>query len=127
VIKDSLTKKILIVEDDPPLLSSLKEKFESEGFDIFVAKDGQEGLAIVKKIKPDLVLIDILLPKMDGITMAQEITKLNLGTLMIFLTNLNDSEHISKAISINVADYLVKSDWNINDIVKRVKEKLGAR
>jgi len=126
-MKNSLVKKILVVEDDPPLLSSLKSKFESEGFDVFIAKDGEEGLAIVKKTKPDLVLIDILLPKMDGISLSKEIIKLNLGTLMIFLTNLDDSEHISRAISADVTDYLVKSDWNIDDIVKRVKEKLNVK
>jgi len=117
-------KKILIVEDDLPLLSSLKDKFESEGFNVFTATDGIMGLEMTKKEKPDLVLIDIFLPKLDGISMAKEIHKLKLGTLIIFLTNLNDIGHISKAISVDVADYLVKADWDIDQVVARVKQKL---
>jgi len=120
-----LSKKILIVEDESPLLSSLKDRFESEGFDVLTASDGMTGLQITKKEKPDLVLIDILLPKLNGISMAKEINKLKLGTHMMFLTNLSDSKHISEALTTDVTDYLVKSDWNINDLVVRVKQKLG--
>jgi len=126
-MKNKISKKILIVEDDVTLSDSLKDKFESEKFDVLVAQNGEEGLEIVKKEKPDLVLIDILLPKMDGISMAKEIHELNIGTLMMFLTNLNDANHISEAVSVDVTDYLVKSDWNINDIVTRVKQKLGVK
>ena len=121
------SKKILIVEDDLSILSSLVDKFEDEGFNVFKAQDGEHGLEAVKKEKPDLVLIDIMLPKMDGIAMAKEIKKLGFGTLMMFLTNLSDSEHISKAMEINITDYLVKTDWNINDVVGRVKQKLGLK
>jgi DNA-binding response OmpR family regulator len=123
--KDLPDKKILIVEDDPVLSASLREEFESEGFNVLIASDGAEGLEIVKKEKPDLVLIDILLPKLDGISMAKEINKLRLGTSMIFLSNLSDAEHVSEAIAVGMADYLVKSDWKIADIVSRVKQKLG--
>jgi len=120
-------KKILIVEDDTPLLYSLRDKFESEGFTVLTAVDGTEGLEVVKREKPDLVLIDILLPKLDGISMAKEINKLNLGTAMIFLTNLSDAEHISEAVTTGTVDYLVKSDWNINDVVGKVRQKLGLK
>lgn len=126
MMKNHSKKKILIVEDEVPLLSSLREKLSGEGFNVFTAKDGEEGLEIAKKEKPDLILIDILLPKKDGITMAKEINRLRLGTLMIFLTNLSDSKHISEAIEVETetVDYLVKSDWNINDVVLRVKQRL---
>jgi len=120
-------KKIVIVEDDLALLRALKDKFESEGFKVLTAADGEKGLGMVKKEKPDLVLIDILLPKMDGITMAKEINKLELGTLMMFLTNLSDPEKISEAMATDITDYLVKSDWNIDEVVGRVKQKLGVK
>jgi len=123
----SSPKKILIVEDELPLLDSLKDEFESQGFKVLTAQDGQEGLETVERERPDLVLIDILLPKLDGISMAREINKLNFGTAMIFLTNLSDAEHISDAVAVGMVDYLVKSDWNINDVVKRAKEKLGLK
>jgi len=124
---NSLTKKILIVEDDAPLLDSLRDKFESEGFIIVTATDGQAGIEAVKKERPDLVLIDILLPKLDGISMAKEISKLDLGTAMIFLTNLSDAEHISEAVAVGTVDYLVKSDWSINDVVDKVRKKLNLK
>ena len=117
--------KILIVEDDLPLQSALQEAFTNEGFLVLAAGDGQEGLEITKREKPDLVLVDILLPKMDGITMAREIKKLGLGTLMIFLTNVSDVEHIADASEAAYADYLVKSNWSIKDIIGKVKGKLG--
>jgi len=119
-----LSKIILIVEDDPSLLLSLKSKFEKEGFKVLTATNGKDGLKIAKSEKIDLILIDILLPEMDGISMAKEINKLKLGLPMIFLTNLSDIEHISKAITENTTDYLVKADWNINDVVDRVRERL---
>ena len=124
---DTLNKKILIVEDDPPLLESLKDEFQSEGFNVLTALDGEKGLEVVKTEKPDLVLIDILLPKSDGITMAKKINNLGIGTAMMFLTNLNDQDHISEAMSINITDYLVKSEWNIHDVVGRAKQKLGLK
>ena len=120
-----INKKILIVEDDLPLQSALQEAFTNEGFLVLAAGDGQEGLEITKREKPDLVLVDILLPKMDGITMAREIKKLGLGTLMIFLTNVSDVEHIADASEAAYADYLVKSNWSIKDIIGKVKGKLG--
>lgn len=119
------SKKILIVEDDKQLQMALKEKFETEHFNVIIASDGQEGLELTKKESPDLVLIDILLPKINGIAMAREIKKLGLDTVMIFLTNLSDMEHVAEASDAAFSDYLVKSDWDIDDIVKKVKERLN--
>lgn len=119
------TKKILIVEDDIKLQEALRETFINEGLEVAVASDGQQGLEAVKSQTPDLVLIDILMPKMDGISMAREMKKLEPVPMMIFLTNLSDIEHISEASETAYADYIVKSEWSIADIVKRVKERLG--
>src|SRR5438046_1167111 len=107
------SKKILIVEDDKQLQSALKDKFETEEFNVLVASDGQEGLMVAEKENPDLILIDILLPKINGIVMAEEIKKLGLNSMMIFLTNLSDIQHIADAseASAGNVDYLIKSDW----------------
>jgi len=123
-----LDKKILIVEDEKPLLSSLRERFESEGFKVFVAEDGEAGFEAAKKEIPDIILIDILLPKVDGIAMARMIKGAGVKALMIFLTNLGDAEHVVEAFGASSeSDYLVKSDWNINDVVARVKERLNLK
>lgn len=117
-------KKILVVEDELPLQMALKDELEGEGFLVLIASNGEDGLEIAKKEKPDLALVDILLPKMNGIDMAREIKKLNLSTIMIFLTNFSDVGHIASASEVVYADYLIKSDWSISDIIKRVKDKL---
>src|SRR3989344_4808577 len=121
------SKKILIVEDDRQLQTALKDKLESENFNVSTASDGQEGLEAAKKENPDLILIDILLPKINGISMAKEIKKLNLDIKMIFLTNLSDMQHVADASDVAFSDYLVKSDWDIDDITKKIKEKLDIR
>ena len=120
-----LNKKILIAEDDGSLLSALQERFMDEGFSVVAVRDGEEGLAAVEKEKPDLLLLDIRMPKMDGITMVRELKKNGIDLPIIFLTNLDDIEHVSEAMGVSKADYLIKSDWNMDDVIARVKEKLG--
>ncbi len=125
---DGQSKKILIVEDDKDFLWILRQGFDNQGLSIIYAMDGEEGLAIAEKEKPDLIVIDILLPKMDGISMAKKIKEKGVKSQMIFLTNLNDPEHISEAINVaGEADYIVKSDMHIDAIVARVKDKLGVK
>ncbi len=120
-----LNKKILIAEDDADLLSALQEKFKKEGFSVVTALDGEEGLIVAEKEKPDLLILDIKMPKIDGITMAQKLKKAGTNVPIIFLTNLDDIKHISDAVGVSKSDYLVKSDWDLDDIVKHVKAKFG--
>ncbi|MCX6764488.1 MAG: response regulator [Candidatus Nealsonbacteria bacterium] len=121
-----INKKILIVEDEEALLSALREKFTSEGFSVVTALDGEDGLTAAEKEKPDLILLDIVMPKVDGIAMAQKLKEAGSNVPIIFLTNLDDIKHISDALEISKSDYLVKSNWNLNDIVEKVKKRLGA-
>jgi len=118
-------KKILIAEDDKSLLSLLEDQLTEAGFSVVTAIDGEEGLALAEKEKPDLFLLDILMPKIDGITMAKKIKEADANALIIFLTNFDDIKHISSAIEVGNSDYLIKSDWKLEDIVKKVKAKLG--
>ena len=121
-------KKVLIVEDDKDFLWLLRQSFENQGLSVNYAVDGEEGLAMAEKEKPDLIMIDILLPKMDGITMAKKIKEKGVDSQMLFLTNLKDPQHISEVMNVAVgADYIVKSDMHIDAIVDRVKSKLGIK
>lgn len=121
-------KKVLIVEDEEDFLWQLRQGFEHQGLSLIYAHDGEEGLAMAEKEKPDLVLIDIQMPKMDGISMAKKIKERGITSQMIFLTNLKYAEHISEAIDLSSAsDYILKSDMHIKDIVARVKDKLGVK
>ncbi|MGA2417676.1 MAG: response regulator [Candidatus Staskawiczbacteria bacterium] len=121
-------KKILIVEDDPILLSTLADNLTKEGFEIIKAGDGEEGLASALSAKPDLILLDILLPKMDGLTMLKKLRQDEWGkhAPVIILTNLSSPTDISKALEVmdGLGEYLIKTDWKIEDVVNRVRERL---
>ncbi len=119
-------KKILIVEDEMPLANAIKDKLSKEGFSCILAKNGEEGLEMALSEKPDLVLLDIIMPRMDGMTMLSELRKDKWGmeVPVILLTNLSESKKVDEATAHQVYDYLVKSDWKLEDVVEKVKEKL---
>jgi len=119
--------KILIVEDEEPLLNALTDKFSREGMEVITAKNGQEGLDVALAKKPDLILLDVIMPKMDGITMLEKLREDKWGenVEVILLTNLTDADKVSEAVEKGVRDYLIKSDWKLEDVVKKVKEKLS--
>jgi two-component system alkaline phosphatase synthesis response regulator PhoP len=121
---NKINKKILIVEDEKDLLDLLAHSFTDQGFSVVVAHDGQDGLSVAEKEKPDLIILDILMPKMDGISMAKELQENGVKIPIIFLTNFGDAEHISSAIEVNKSDYIIKSDLQIHDIISRVKTRL---
>jgi len=120
-------KKILVVEDEVSLLQALNLKLEKAGFEVLSAKNGQEGLTTALKEQPDLILLDIVMPVMDGMTMLKKLREdPQAGDVpIIILTNLTDSEKVSEALANQSFDYLVKSDWSLEDVVKRIREKLG--
>ena len=124
-----MAKKILIVDDEAPLMTVLVERFNQEGFEVIVAKNGQEGLDNALKSHPDMILLDIIMPVMDGMTMLSELRKDSWGATanVIFLSNLSEPERIDQSINYGVRDYLVKCDWTLEDIVKKVRERLGIK
>lgn len=121
-----MPKKILIIEDEMSLRGALEMKLTTEGFQIIGASDGNEGLKMATEEKPDLILLDLILPKMDGITVLKKLREREDGKdiPVIILTNLSSSETVKKAISEGSTDYLVKVDWKIEEIVKKIREKL---
>lgn len=119
------SKKILITEDDRDYLFILKEGFEREGFSVVGAQNGEEGLVLLEKEKPDLILLDIMMPVMDGLQVAQKIKEKNIAIPVIFLTHLKDTDSISKALEIIPSDYIIKSDMPVDKIIAEVKKKLG--
>ena len=118
-------KKILIVEDDEDFISILRTKFEKEGFPVVTAENGEMAVAVAEKEKPDLIISDILMPKMDGIEMAKKIKESNKNALIIFLTNMKDVDYTKDAEKSGEFDYWVKSDLRISEIVDKAKTKLG--
>ena len=119
-------KKILIVDDTKSYLWVLSQAFKDAGFAVTMAENGEEGLAAAQKDNPDLILLDITMPKMDGITMSKKLKELGMDMPIIFLTNMSDMQHISDAVE-TATDYVVKADISVEDVVARVKERLGIK
>ena len=125
---ENLNKKILIVDDDKAFLWILRQSLESAGFSVSFAEDGENGLEMAEKEKPDLILLDILMPKMDGIEVAKGLKEKGIKLKIIFLTNLKDIEHMSQAVEITKeTDYIVKTETPIDQIIVRVKDRLGIK
>jgi len=119
-------KKILVIEDDRVLRRVIVDNLKAEGFIALEAEDGMAGLATAIAEHPDLMLVDVVMPKMDGITMLGKLREDEWGKTahVIMLTNLSDTEKISYAAKQGVNDYLVKADWDIASIIDKVKEKV---
>jgi DNA-binding response OmpR family regulator len=119
-------KKILVVDDDISLRSILKDKINHAGFVALTASDGEEGLKIGIKEKPDLILLDVIMPKLDGLKMLKKLRENAWGkTVPVLLLSNDDSpEHIRETLIHNANDYLIKSDWELEDIIKKIKETL---
>ena len=122
---DTINKKILIVEDDEDFVFILEKKFTTEGFLVVTAKDGQEGIAAVEKEKPDLIISDMLMPKIDGMGMAKKIRETNPSVPIIFLTNIKDDNYIASFKESDHLEYLIKSNTSIDDIIAKSKITLG--
>ena len=122
--------KILIVEDELSMLKILADTFRKENFLVLEAKDGESAFSKAISDKPDIILLDILLPKVDGLALLKKLRSANeygKNVPVIFLTNLSpDGEEINKVITeYTPAYYLVKTNWNVEDIIEKVKERLS--
>ncbi len=119
-------KKILVVEDEISLLNVLASKLTKEKFKVFKAKNGEEALKIALKEHPDLILLDILMPKMDGLEMLDRLRMDEWGkdAVVMILTNLGETEKTAEAMGKGVFEYMVKSNWKLEEVVKKITEKL---
>lgn len=122
-------KKLLIIDDEEMIREPLVESFELEGFDVISASDGEDGLMKAIEIKPDLILVDLTMPKMDGLTMINKLRENEVGKNIpvIVFTNTSDAEKISQAIEKGACEFLIKADWKLNDLIKKVKDRLGMK
>jgi DNA-binding response OmpR family regulator len=122
-------KKILLVEDDTVLLNVLRDKLTSEGFEVLGAPNGKEGLDLALKAHPDLIMVDVLMPIMDGMEMTKRLREDEWGKKVpvIVLTNLNNEKNVADFLERGAYDYLVKASWSLEEVVKRVRERLSAK
>ena len=123
-------KKILIIDDEESTVRALVDHFRFDGYDVFSACDGEDGLKKIAKVKPDLILLDIIMPKLDGISMLKKLkeeTNEARETPTVMLTNLRTAETVSEALKTGVFDYLVKVDYSLKDLSKKVAEVLNRK
>lgn len=117
--------KILVTEDDNVLREALTKKLGDSGFEIVESRDGRSGLDLAVSEKPDLILLDLMMPHMDGITMLEELRKTDKSTPVIILTNMDDQSKISQAYNLGCSGYLIKSNYTLNDLVEKINNVLG--
>ncbi|MGB9743239.1 MAG: response regulator [Minisyncoccales bacterium] len=119
-------KKILIIEDEKMLGEMYQEKFRKEGFEAFLAGSTEEAIEAVPKIKPDLILLDILLPKKNGIGFMEWFSgqKEFASVPVIAFSNYDHPEKREKAKKLGIKDYLIKTDFTPQEIVDKVKKYL---
>ncbi|USN53143.1 MAG: response regulator [Candidatus Nomurabacteria bacterium] len=120
------TKTILVIEDDPSIRQALCQKLSKEKYTCLEAPDGMAGLNVAFSKHPDLILLDIVMPKMDGMTMLEKLREDDWGknVKVMILTNLDYAGEKDKAIAGGVSQFIVKSEWTLEDIIKKIKEGL---
>jgi two-component system alkaline phosphatase synthesis response regulator PhoP len=119
-------KKILIVDDEQSILELFVETLSSRGFECLTARNGLEGLHLSLTENPDIILLDLRMPEMDGLTMLRELRKKENGknTPVIILSTVNDEESVSKALEWGVSDFLEKSNWSVTELMERIHNNL---
>ena len=120
-----MAKKILIAEDERPMARALVLKLKSEGFEAEAVYDGLEVVAVLEKQKYDLLLLDLIMPKLDGFGVLKALKEKKISVPIIVTSNLSQEEDAQKAKSLGAIDYLIKSDTSLAKIVERVKKILG--
>ncbi len=119
-------KHILIVEDEVPMAEALDFKLKQAGFATTVANDGAVAIEAVRSTAFDLILLDLILPKVDGFGVLEEIRKRKIKAPVLILSNLSQQDDINRALGMGAKDFLVKTNIQISDFIERVKKELGA-
>lgn len=121
-----MAQKVLIVEDDASMRNILSEKISGEGFKVSQAGDGQQGLELALAEHPDLILLDLLLPKLSGLDLLEGLRKDEEGRkIPVFvLTNLSENSIIYKSLALDAFAYFIKSNSTLDHIAGEIKHKL---
>ncbi len=119
--------KILIAEDDPFLSQMYSEKLEMEGYDVTLSTDGESALDKMKLVKPDIVLLDLLMPKKDGFeVLSEKSTDIDIKDIpVIVLTNLSQNEQIKKCYDLGAKDFLIKAYFVPAEVIQKIKDVLN--
>lgn len=114
-------KKILIIEDEKSLIDTLSKKLKNEGYEVFVAYDGKEGLESIAEKKPDLIMLDMLMPNIDGYGVLEKMREENNKIPIIIISNSGQPVDVDRALKLGAKDYLVKAELDLDEIMEKVK------
>lgn len=118
--------KVLIIDDDPFILDMYVLKFKERGFEVVTATNGKQGLTKINDEKPNIILLDVVMPTMDGFDVLQEIKKTGkAGMKIILLTNLGQKEDVERGISLGADDYVIKAHFTPSEVVNKVIGVVG--
>jgi len=122
-----MAKKILLVEDEELMIDLLQRKLTKEGYEISVARDGEEGLKAMREVKPNLVLLDIIMPKMGGFEVMEEMGKnKELKKIpVIVISNSGQPVELDKAQKLGAKDWLIKTEFDPQEVVDKVVKQIG--
>ena len=120
-------KKILVVEDEEILLDLLRRKLTKEGYEVLIARDGQEGLKAMTQQRPDLILLDIIMPKMGGFEVMEEMGKdPKLKEIpIIVISNSGQPVELDKAKELGAKDWLIKTEFDPQEVINKVVNQIG--
>ncbi|MDI6602515.1 MAG: response regulator [Patescibacteria group bacterium] len=122
-----MAKKILLVEDEEIIISLLQRKLTQEGYEVLLARDGEEGLKAMREVKPNLVLLDIIMPKMGGFEVMEEMIKdKELKEIpVIIISNSGQPVELDQAQKLGAKDWLIKTEFDPQEVVNKVVKQIG--
>lgn len=122
-----MAKKILLIEDEEIIISLLEKKLLQEGYEVSVARDGEEGLELMKESKPDIVLLDIIMPKLSGFEVMEKMNEdPRLKKIpVVIISNSGQPVEISRARELGAKDWLIKTEFNPQEVLEKVKKQIG--
>jgi len=120
-------KKILFIEDETSLQKAFGTILKDKGYEVVSALDGETGLKLAKEENPDLILLDVILPKIHGFEVLKKLKeeKETQQIPVIILTNLEDMENVGKALELGAMSYLVKAQYSLEEVLEKIKKALG--
>jgi len=123
------SKTVLIVDDEESLVNILAQKFADEGITAYKANDGRQALDIALEKHPDLILLDVMMPEMDGFDVMKALQEDEWGkeAHIILLTNSSSIETVAKAVNTGMSEFLVKADIRLDEVVKKVKDRFASQ
>jgi DNA-binding response OmpR family regulator len=121
--------KVLVVEDDKFLMSAYRAKLERSGYEVHMASDGDEALTVLETLVPDIILLDLVMPRKDGFATLGELRQREAlkSVPVIVASNLGQKEDIDKATGLGATDYIIKSDLSMDDLISKIEKVTGKK